>query len=279
MLIPRYWARSEKAATPSGRMLLQTWGWSDASEIDAMRLAQQRLQAAVGRYQRPDDAPRAWQYYGSGERPVREEILDPTPAGATTGRAVVTRNRFGVAVLNTARLLFIDVDLPPSRGGGPLGWLRRRAESPQQRLDRLIGDLEKVGNTTFWVYRTAAGFRALAVDREFDPVSSHTRAVLEGVGADPLFVRLCAAQACFRARLSPKPWRCGAGSPRGEHPRTPAQQSTFRQWLADYETRASAFATCAWVAAVGRGTMLESLAPLVQFHEEATGARSGRPLA
>jgi hypothetical protein len=29
--------------------------------------------------------------------------------------------------------------------------------------------------------------------------------------ADPDYVRLCAVQECYRARLTPKPWRCGDG--------------------------------------------------------------------
>ena len=62
------------------------------------------------------------------------------------------------------------------------------------------------------LYRTANGYRCLVTHRTYDPASQECRELLEALGSDPLYIRLCRGQHCFRARLTPKPWRCGAGS-------------------------------------------------------------------
>ncbi len=54
------------------------------------------------------EPPRAYAY---GDRPLREEIVRSV-AGDGERAAVVTRNSFGCLVLNTAGVLFVDVDLP-----------------------------------------------------------------------------------------------------------------------------------------------------------------------
>jgi hypothetical protein len=55
--------------------------------------------------------------YAFADRPIREEILRELrdPWGAS--EAIVTRNGYGAEVLNTARLLFADIDDPPRSFG------------------------------------------------------------------------------------------------------------------------------------------------------------------
>jgi hypothetical protein len=277
MFIPRYWARSRQA--PAGKrnqLLLQTWGWSDVSLAAALEHAEQRLQKLLQRVRDRDDLARWWWYYTNGERPLREEILDARPAGVVEGQALVTRNRYGAAVLNTARLLFIDIDLPepPPQRRGVLAWFSKPAtiEPAESRLERLKAALVAHSASTFRLYRTAGGFRAVALDREFDPVADEVAAMMQAVGADPMYVKLCRAQQNFRARLSPKPWRCGVSNPPGQYPRDADGARAFAAWLADYNARASGFGTCLYLETLGRATALPELAPLIDFHDRATRA-------
>ena len=53
----------------------------------------------------------------------------------------------------------------------------------------------------FRIYRTRAGFRLLVTSGTFDPSAAETLALLKEFGSDPLYIRLCKAQECFRARL------------------------------------------------------------------------------
>ena len=61
------------------------------------------------------------------------------------------------------------------------------------------------------LYRTPAGLRVLATHRTFDPRDPAVEQQLDQLGADPVFTRMCVRQNCFRARVSPKPWRIGIG--------------------------------------------------------------------
>lgn len=57
------------------------------------------------------------------------------------------------------------------------------------------------------VYRTSAGFRLIVQGKGFTPGSPETRKLMRRFGADYLYATLCDAQKCFRARLTPKPYR------------------------------------------------------------------------
>ena len=58
---------------------------------------------------------------------------------------------------------------------------------------------------------------------------------MKALGADPAFLHLCRIQGSFRARLTPKPWRCGQANPPGSFPREPEAQAAFAEWLAQYQ--------------------------------------------
>ena len=62
------------------------------------------------------------------------------------------------------------------------------------------------------IYRTRAGLRLLATHALFDPEAAASDGVFDALGADPLYRQLCKTQKCYRARLTPKPWRCGIRS-------------------------------------------------------------------
>jgi hypothetical protein len=100
---------------------------------------------------------------------------------------------------------------------------------------------------------------------------------MTAVGADPAFVQLCRAQKSFRARLTPKPWRCGAEKPPNRYPRqSEEEQRRFSAWLADYEAKARTNATCRLVEEVGSGRVCDEARPILALHDEV--ARVGAAL-
>src|SRR5206468_2344650 len=89
---------------------------------------------------------------------------------------VITRNSYGCLVLNTARVMFVDVDLPePKPLGGFLKKLFSKAEKPpsDEAQNRVVLQAEKwAANNPGWgwrIYRTRAGLRLLATHALFDP--------------------------------------------------------------------------------------------------------------
>jgi len=133
------------------------------------------------------------------------------------------------------------------------------------------------------VYATPAGLRVLVTHRTFDPVSSDVAAFFTALGTDPLYARMCTKQRCFRARLSPKPWRIGLTTnlkPRpGVWPVKPERLQERRAWLDDYDQRSLAFSACRFVRELGTGTSCDAARRVVAFHDEASGALSERPIA
>lgn len=280
MHIPRIWARADADVDAPGRgpLPLVAWGWGE-NEEDARREAEAKLERLSGRVRRGEPFPDAYAY---GSRPIREEILETIGEGPEP-RAVLTRNRYGATVLNAARLLFLDVDLPEDGGGsGFLGKLFGGKSPEETALEKLRGALEKSGKGAFRLYRTAGGFRALATGREFDPAGSEAQELMRATGTDPWFVRLCLAQKSFRARLTPKPWRLDMKPPPGEYPRDDAaMEERFQEWLSEYEQASEGHATCKFLCAVGKGAMVGDAVSedLVELHDRMTRASEPLPLA
>lgn len=228
--------------------------------------------------------------YGYADRPLREEILETLEAPPEAA-CIVTRNAYGCRVMNTAGAMFVDVDFPEDalrrRGPSLLGRIFGRRvpdidplEALQKdalaKLVAVVGDAPGFGAR---VYRTAAGLRYLVTHDLFDPAAPEVLDVMERVEADPLYVRLCKAQACFRARLTPKPWRCAMQHPPWRHPREGDALRRFRNWLKEYEERQKAYATCSFVAHLGETRMHAAVEPVVAQHDRETRVESGLPLA
>ncbi len=276
MHVPRSWWKAEGEREHAGaRQPLAAWGWGE-DEAAARARAGERLRRLIARLDGDpsEDAAAPPDQYEYAQRPLREEILQ-----VLGERAVLTRNRYGAVVLNAAGLLMLDVDLPPARG--LLGRLFGRRDPFEDALARLREGLHAAAPaTTFRLYRTAAGLRALGLDREFDPAADETRALMEGTGTDPAFARLCRLQRSFRARLTPKPWRCGCPNPPGEHPRlAPELGARFAAWRERYASAIERHATCRFLETVGTRAALPELAPLLELHDGATRCAEALPLA
>ena len=284
MYIPTHWrcASGEARGGKRGTTPVRAWGWGEDA-ASAESAAQARLSRMIERVERGEGFPERYAY--EVERPPREEILRVLDAGADGGaRAVLTRNRYGAQVLNTSRMLFLDIDIA-EEAIGFIDFLRslfkRRSKSgADSGLSTLRRTLARERGVGFRIYRTAQGLRVIATNRAYDPVAEETRRLMDATGTDVAFARLCRAQKSFRARLTPKPWRCACVQPPGRHPRDrDGTQTAFAGWLQDYEAVSARHATCAFVCVSGPDEIDPEFAPLIELHDELTGARSGRRLA
>ena len=102
------------------------------------------------------------------------------------------------------------------------------------------------------VYRTAAGLRVLVTGAGAPPDSPRARELLTELGSDPLYVELCATHHCYRARLTPKPFRVSGRAPRGSWPFADrSAEEAFAEWVTGYDARSSGFSVCRLVSASG----------------------------
>jgi len=287
MHIPTHWQRASGTTRGAdGRELAcGAWGWGD-DDATARARAEERMRRALDRLRAGAQARHGERDYGYGDRPLREELVEVLTRDASGApSAAITRNRMGALVLNTTRLLFLDIDVrapQESLAERLRSWLRKapRRDPLTAERDRLVRALRQAApRASFRVYRTARGFRALALDRAFDPASDETAALMRTTGTDPAFAQLCRAQQSFRARLTPKHWRIRVAAPPGQFPRKPREQAEFEAWREKYEIHGARFAVCRAIETVGAGATSPELAPLILLHDRMTRATEVLPLA
>ncbi len=187
----------------------------------------------------------------------------------------------------------------PALAGAGLGlvagaWIGNVLTRLRRRLDRRARDLRAfvAERLRTWcarhprfrvaVYETPAGLRLLALHSGFDADGDDTAEFMRHVTADPLYARMCRVQRCFRARVSPKPWRAGIADHLrgGTWPvRDPEKLAGRAEWVARYDRAASAFAACRLVETVGGGGEDGRIAKIQRIHDELSRAHSGLPLA
>lgn len=282
MNFPRFWSKGEANG-------FEGWGWSNESLEAANARGVETALRVAARFERGElNVPAA--RYGYADRPLREEVLREfrDEAGAVSG--VITRNSYGCLVLNTAKLMFVDVDFPepPAAGSGFFGRLfgAKEAVAPANEATQKAA-LEQAANwvqrNPGWgwrIYHTRAGLRLMATHQPFDPTDPVCAAVFEAMNADPLYRRLCQNQQCYRARLTPKPWRCGIQAKPERWPwKSERHEKRFRAWDESYLAAAGKFATCRLAAEMGSTAIPPALASLIQIHDETTRVSSGLALA
>lgn len=277
MNIPKFWAKAEEAVDgPAGRIPLRCWGWAHSGMEEAKSNARMALLRLADRVRNGAPFPERYAY---ANRALREEIIREIPAADGSAPAgVITRNSYGSLVLNTSQTLFVDVDVtPPRDSGGGWFWKKKPAENTEA-LNSLRERAERLGGA-FRIYRTAAGFRLLGLDRCYEAGSNESVEIMTSLNADPKYVQLCRAQKSFRARLTPKPWRCGCKTPPSAWPRESSQNAAFEKWLNQYDNVASSYAICSLVAETGTGGIHDSVKPVALWHDEFTRPGSNLPLA
>jgi len=289
MKIARFWAK-ESATTTRGRSRyrLRVWEWSENSLDEARAKARASLQRLVQRVQTEGFAGHPpTRTYGYGDKPPREEIIEEIRDSHGVTIATISRNIYGALILNTPALMFIDIDIPPE---SPFAGLRsffarifgQKIESQAEKVERRIAATRAAHKSLrLRVYRTAAGFRCAVSGRAIEPDSPLAQQLFEECGADPLYVRLSTSQKCYRARLTPKPWRVHCPPPPNRFPwDTPQEEQKYRDWQREYSRCSEGRAVCKFIGTDSHpetdGGTIETL---LNLHDRYTRVESTLPLA
>ena len=286
MKIPKFWSRATaETTTPrGGPVRFSCWRSSDTSEAVAHQSALAAARRILDAFLRGKRLDR----YEYGCVPLREEVLNQVTHDDGRVLAVVTRNGYGSAVLNTERVMFVDIDFADSANGAKSvfkGLFSRKQKSPEEeKEERARAAVDQfIAHNPSWgmrLYRTFAGLRAIVTHDVMDPQSTAVLDVLKQLGSDPLYIKLCKAQECFRARLTPKPWRCGCIPNPLRHPITDQKLLHWHErWKEDYEARQTRFATCRLMGELGHPFVHPEVLRIVELHDCATRASEALPLA
>ena len=272
MKIPKYWAKEIRSVTtPDGRAFaLTSWQWSDVSQAEAAQRARTRIQEIEAKVRRNEPLQR----YAYGKRPMREEIIQAIKNRRGQEVGIVTRNGYGALVVNAANAMFIDIDFERKSAGGLLKGLfgRMRGKKPVSQEALKVAQIEDWAQARpdlgIRVYRTFAGLRCLITNEVFEPTDASALDILRDLNSDPLYITLCKQQECFRARLTPKPWRCDIPTPPARYPFENQQVlSQYRQWERTYNATTSQFTTCRFITHIGRNQVHPDVQPILDFHD------------
>jgi len=266
MKLYRYWqVERAKVRVNGDEFELTCYGGSDFSDADAGAKAREKIEKV--RRKIAGDAHAFDEY----EVAIREETLR-----VIHEKAVITRTRYGAQVLNVEDLMIMDVDRPPFAFAD----LFRRRETARDKA-RILELVRKVARTEPWqgwglrVYETFRGIRLIVLGRSFDPTGDETETLMRSFHTDGLYVRLCRKQACFRARLTPKPGRMKLKAYKVRFPRDEAEDREFKAWLKEYEYASREYSVCKLVEQIGPGEPPEA----VRVHDQVSGVDLGLKLA
>jgi hypothetical protein len=304
------------------QVTIRRFGWSDISREEAQANAETRAREALDRFRAGQEVVRRElkrAYNGSEGVPIREEIVSREGETVITRNsygalclntpnvlfadidfedgpdwrlllvilavticglvAVAWRVHWGwicVAVVAAFAIAYFAAlwlhRLYVSLAGGSEALARRR-------LDAFLA-----AHSDWYVrlYRTPAGLRVLVLSQTFDPSDPRVTEFFQALGTDPIYVRMCQRQHCFRARVSPKPWRIGIGhhmKPRpGVWPVDPERLPARQAWIEAYDRAAEGYASCQFIAALGSGRVDPTAADVQRLHDELSRANRALPM-
>ena len=265
-----YWARS-KTIPVNGKTVpfVSAVGYSNLNVDDALRMANERAEGHAHKIN--NNLPFDYDY---NQLPFCEEVIDRFTKDEELV-TVVSRVHYGALVLNTTEVFFADIDLPPPKPkplGGLFSFFSKPANDPDPPGAAVVANLESICGKNpglgFRLYRTAAGFRAMATSRTFKVGDSYTTELLEQLESDRLYTVLCQRQKCFRARLTPKPFRIGLRNPPTRFPyENQSQLDAMKRWTSRYDETRSGFSTCAFITHVGNTVIDEDVESICQLHD------------
>ncbi len=274
MKIPPYWV-IEKCAGCDGNM----WnlrGISYTSMLEARERQEKRRRLREQFAQRRGVSAADVEDYRSQLRKLDELdaddysvlLLEPV-VNQIDDDNIITRNRYGALVLNSTELCFIDVDTFPLSFVDLFGSLLGKKVTPESKLLQAVSSLcaedERLGAR---VYRTHKGWRVMISGADMSPDSERMHQICRALHADALYESLCVRQRCWRARLSPKPYRVGTpGYPRpmdSDAVNSPEAQT----WIQRYDAASEGKAVCRLVDCFGK--KIES--HIVSLHDDMTKA-------
>jgi len=296
----KYWAKSrvQKALAGGKSLALFCWGWSENAREDAEAKAEERLVKALSRVSSGGDASA---YYDAN--PMREAVIrEGKDDGSGNLDFIITQNVYGCYVINTEKMMFVDIDISPEEAAPASGSLvstvlgflfgspvvkkeEVRSLDPKEAAEeKYIELLKKTAaadpDFSARVYRTCAGLRYIVTNRGYDPAADETVNFLNSLKCDPMYVRLCRVQKTFRARLTPKPWRCGVSNIHISYPYENAvYEKIISDWMRHYNAAGSTHATCRYLFTVGNGNSDRSFEEMIKLHDEMTRTDSGLKLA
>lgn len=262
----KYWVKETATLQVNGEPQKSTcFGGSNISMEDARLNAKEKLQKVQARINGSSEQEEEYQVS------IREEIITTIDE-----HNIITRNRYGALVLNSENTCFVDIDEPRLSF-----WQSLFGHGKHSKKELIIQMIEKkaakppLNALNYRIYETHSGIRLIISGKPLQPSSAESKALLKAFNSDWLYQILCVKQDCYRARLTPKPYRIKCKAHRVTFPRDQEQQSLLEQWVKSYEQHSAKFGVCKFVKQIGD----EIPNKIIKFHDAETRAYKSIKLA
>lgn len=169
-----------------------SWASSDGA------IARAKKQVAKGLEYGKDSADYLQWDYEYNESVLAEKIHKEIKNEKGKLQVVITENRYEALCLNTPNTIFIDLDKPKGAEKQPYKtWIKESVAQYFSTHPEQSGIL----------YETAEGMRLVFTHQLMSVKKAYEQGYFNFTYCDPRYLKMCLVQACFRARLTPKPWR------------------------------------------------------------------------
>jgi len=280
MKFSKYWYKETQLAKSqrNNEYNLSCWAGSEISTEDAQKKAHLKIQNWIARLAQGQSI--AEYDYQNQHGEIREELLEEISNQEQQLIAVISRNRYGALILNTDAVVIVDVDIPDKTLKEIfLGWFGKKTDKKAQTLTKIRVCYQRYTQLNFVIYQTYAGFRIIVTGYQHAPTTEPITVLFDDLQADPLYGYLCRAQGCFRARLTPKPWRCHSPLPPFRFPRLESfQQNAFDRWQRQYEAESKKYAVCYKLEQLGQHLISTDIQNIIILHDS-YALKSDLPLA
>lgn len=269
MKFAKFWREVEVSVDKSffGKSTVSIWGASNDNSEEAMSNAKSRATRFMDLISSNSLSLHDYEYWNGY---IREEIIEEALSSDGRILAVLTRNNYGALVLNSESVFFGDIDVAErsfiSRILEKFGKIKKDKNYYIEKIETFQKHNQEY---TIKVYETFAGLRIAITNQLFDSNSPATDAIFSSLDTDPLYVKLCKNQSCFRARLSPKPWRIGIDRPKSRFPRElKVDRNDFHNWLKNYQKISTNFSVTKLLKVFGSDKTHPDVDRVLSIHDK-----------
>ena len=204
------------------------------------------------------------------DAPIREhvaEILDD--------RNIITVCRYGAKILNTTQYTILDLDDYAFNFFDLFKAIRKlpKKERIVQKFLQRIEEFPELGRD-FRIYETSKGVRVIG-KKYIDPNGANYELMMRKLAVDWLYIVLSQKQNCYRARISPKPYRTRIETIKVRSP-LDCETEQYREWAEIYERASENYQVVKHVLSLGKDFSAD---PVIRMHDSVCKAFDDKTLA
>jgi len=185
---------------------------------------------------------------------------------------IITICRYGAKILNTCQYTVLDLDDYPVDFFDMFRSVRKLPKKERivaKFLQRLAKHPEL--GSDFRIYETTKGVRVIG-KKYIEPTGTGYAALMRKLRVDWLYIVLSQKQQCYRARVTPKPYRMKIKTIKVTSP-LDCETQLYQDWATDYAAAAARYSVVKLIQSVGEDFSRE---PVIRLHD--TLCNEGRSL-